>query len=70
MTRSTRRARLLTALLLVAFIPAATGCYSRVVGVKGGVYNGEVYEPNLKEDEHIPIIDDVVNVFDDSNKKK
>lgn len=41
--------------LLVAAIAATSlsGCYRRVVGVKGDAssYDGKVYEPNLKEGE-------------------
>lgn len=55
---SNRRSGLLGAtmasmLLVAVLLPFGSGCYRRVVGVKGDAssYDGKVYEPNLKEGE-------------------
>ncbi len=53
--RRTSRSNAAVPWLLVAAVAATslTGCYRRVVGVKGDAssYDGKVYEPNLKEGE-------------------
>ena len=52
----------MTAIGLAAFLSLA-GCYEHVVRTDGSSFRAvDTYEPNLKKDEHIPIIDDVVNL--------
>jgi len=63
------------AALVVCAVGLLPGCYERVVGVKGpGAKAVDVYEPNLKEDQRIPIADDLEDaVFgpkEDSARRK
>ncbi len=66
-----RRGRAALAATLAAVV--LTGCYERVVGVKGqGANRHDVYEPNLKEDEWIPVLDDIADLAypNQARKKK
>ena len=57
--RSRRFAVTAITLAAAGFLP---GCYERVVSAKGpGAGAVDVYEPNLKDDQRIPIVDDLEN---------
>lgn len=47
---------------LLCLLAGAGGCYSHIVSAKGiGTEAVDIYEPNLKEDERIPIVDDLAD---------
>jgi len=47
---------------LLCLLGGAGGCYRHVVSAKGiGTERVDIYEPNLKEDERIPIVDDLAD---------
>jgi hypothetical protein len=47
---------------LLCLLAGAGGCYHHIVSAKGiGTETVDIYEPNLKEDERVPIADDLAD---------
>ena len=59
--QSKRMRRILCPIMLgLSVCCLVSGCYERVVRVKGNPRGDvQIYEPNLKEDERIPLLDDI-----------
>ncbi len=53
----------------LGFCCLLSGCYEHVVRVKGNTRSDvQIYEPNLKENERIPVLDDVSDWLTGSQK--